>query len=149
MSKPFPMQVLLDLAHEGRDSAAASLGAANRDRTAQQQRLQLLLDYRHEYQRKLADAAQGGVAGLGLLNYRAFIERIDAAIEQQRLLLARAASEVEDQQRRWLEQQRKLKSFDALSHRHAASERRHEARREQKAQDDFAIKGFLGRMALG
>lgn len=150
MSKPFPLQILLDLAQEGSDAAAMQLGVVHGHDRDMQQRLQLLLEYRGEYTARLARVAQVGMHSVGWRNFREFIDKIDAAIEQQRELVAAARRQVETGQRHWHTQQRRLKSFDALSQRHRSAQLKNEARREQKEQDDFALKGFLGqRMMMG
>jgi flagellar FliJ protein len=148
MSKPFPLQTLLDLAQEGSDTAAVRLGVVNGHDRNMQERLQLLLEYRSEYTARLARVAQAGMHSVGWRNFREFIDKIDAAIEQQRELVAMARREVETGQHHWHAQQRRLKSFDTLSERHRSAERKSDARQEQKEQDEFALKGFLGRRAL-
>jgi len=148
MSKPFPLQSLLDLARNDSDTAAARLGALNGHDRAMEERLRLLLDYRSEYTARLARVGQTGMHSVGWRNFREFIDQIDAAIEQQRELVAAAKREVETGQHHWHAQQRKLKSFDTLSQRHRSAERSSEARQEQKEQDDFALKGFLSQRML-
>lgn len=150
MSKPFPLQTLLDLAQEGSDAAALQLGVVNGHDRDMQKRLQLLLEYRSEYTERLARVAQVGMHTVGWRNFREFIDKIDAAIEQQRELVAAARRQVETGQRHWRTQQRRLKSFDTLSQRHRSAEQKSAARQEQKEQDDFALKGFLSqRMMMG
>jgi flagellar FliJ protein len=150
MSKPFPLQTLLDLAQEGSDAAAVQLGVVNGHDRDMQQRLQLLLEYRGEYTARLARVAQAGMHSVDWRNFREFIDKIDVAIEQQRELVAAARLQVETGQLHWHSQQRRLKSFDTLSQRHRSAERKSEARQEQKEQDDFALKGFLSqRMMTG
>ncbi len=148
MSKPFPLQTLLDLAHEESNAAAAQLGRSNGRERDMDERLRLLLEYRREYTERLASVTQNGMHSVGWRNFREFIDKIDAAIALQRELLAKAHGEVESERRRWHATQRKLKSFDALSQRHHAAERQSEARQEQKEQDDFALKGFLGQRVI-
>lgn len=150
MSKPFPLQTLLDLAQDGCDTAALRLGVVNGHERDMQQRLQVLLEYRGEYTARLARAAQTGMHSVDWRNFREFIEKIDVAIEQQRDLVAAARREVVTGQQHWHTQQRQLKSFDTLSQRHRLAERKAEARLEQKEQDDFALRGFLSqRMIMG
>jgi len=150
MPKPFPLQTLLDLAQEDSNAAAARLGVVNGHERDMRERLQLLLDYRGEYTARLALAVRTGMHNVGWCNFREFIDNIDTAIEQQRALVAAARREVETGQRLWHTQQRRLKSFDTLSQRHRAAERKVEARQEQKEQDDFALRGFLSqRLIMG
>jgi flagellar FliJ protein len=150
MSKPFPLQTLLDLAQVDSETAAARLGVLNGHDREMEQRLQLLLDYRSEYTAHLAHAARAGMNSVNWRNFREFIDKIDTAIAQQRESVAQAKHQVQTGQHHWHAQQRKLKSFDTLSQRHRSAERRAESRQEQKEQDDFALKGFLsGRMLMG
>jgi len=148
MSKPFPLQSLLDLAQTDSDAAAAKLGVLNGHEREMEQRLQLLLDYRSEYTAHLARAAKTGMNSVDWRNFRGFIDKIDTAIVQQRELVAAAKRELTTGQHHWHTQQRRLKSFDTLSVRHRSQERKSEARQEQKEQDEFALKGFLGARAL-
>lgn len=148
MSKTFPLQTLLDLARSDSDSAAAQLGALNGHGRAMEERLQLLLDYRGEYTAHLARVAKIGMSSIDWRNFRDFIDKIDAAIAQQREAVAQAKREVQAGRHHWHAQQRRLKSFDALSQRHRLAQIRQELRQEQKEQDDFALKGFLGERAL-
>src|SRR5471030_749890 len=113
-----------------------------------EKRLQLLLNYRSEYTARLARVTQVGMHSVDWRNFREFIDKIDAAVVQQRENLAEAKRQVQTGQHHWHAQQRKLKSFDTLSQRHRSAERKSEARQEQKDQDDFALKGFLDRRAL-
>lgn len=145
MSRPFPLQALLDLARENCDAAAMRLGAINGHSREMQERLDLLLQYRSEYTARLASIAQTGMHSVGWRNFREFIDKIDAAIEQQRELAAAAIRDVERGQHQWQAQQRRLKSFDTLSQRHRSAELLGEARREQKEQDDLALRTFFGR----
>jgi flagellar FliJ protein len=148
MAKPFPLQILLNLAQEGSDAAAAQLGVVNGHDRDMQERLQLLLEYRSEYSARLTDVTRTGTHSVDLRNFREFMDKIDVAIEQQRELVAAAKREVESGKIHWHKQQRRLKSFDTLSQRHRSAERKSEARQEQKEQDDFALRGFLSQRML-
>ncbi|MBE0621518.1 MAG: flagellar export protein FliJ [Burkholderiales bacterium] len=148
MAKPFPLQILLNLAQEGSDAAAVQLGVVNGHDRDMQKRLQLLLEYRSEYSTRLTNVTKTGTHSMDLRNFREFMDKIDVAIEQQRQLVAAAKREVETGQIHWHKQQRKLKSFDTLSQRHRSAERKTEARQEQKEQDDFALRGFLSQRAI-
>jgi flagellar FliJ protein len=144
MSKPFPLQILLDLARESSDAAASQLGVVNGHERDMQQRLQLLLEYRQEYSARFTSNAQAGMDSVGWSNFRDFIDALDAAIEQQRGLVAEARRRLLAGQQHWQMQQRRLKSFDTLSQRHRSQEQSNEARLEQKEQDDFVLKAHLG-----
>lgn len=145
MSRPFPLQTLLDLAQVNSDAAAARLCAINGQDREMELRLQLLLDYRGEYTAQLAEVAKAGMTSVDWRNFRQFIDTIDAAILQQRDVVAQSKHRVKAGQNHWHAQQRTLKSFDTLFQRHHSSEIKREAKQEQKEQDEFALHGFLGR----
>ncbi len=144
MSKPFPLKTLLDLAKERCDAAAAQLGVVNGQARDVQARLQLLLDYRLEYSNRLVRDAKLGIGSVGWLNFRRFIDTIDAAIEQQREMVVAAQHQVEASKQRWQQAQGRLRSFETLEQRHHREQRVVEARLEQKELDNFALKDHLG-----
>ncbi len=150
MSKPFPLQTLLDLAHTHSDSAAAQLGILNKHNREMEERLQLLLEYRREYTANLTRMATGGISSVDWCNFREFIEKIDAAIVQQNQAVEQARNNVLAGQHHWHAQQRKVKSFDTLAERHRQVELKRESVQEQKEQDEFALRSFHGRrLAMG
>jgi flagellar FliJ protein len=148
MSKPFPLQTLLDLALLNSDAAAARLCAINGQDREMEQRLQLLLDYRNEYTTHLSELAKVGMNSVDWRNFRRFLDKIDEAIVQQRDAVAQSKQRVKAGQIEWQAEQRQLKSYDTLFQRHLSVEVKREARQEQKEQDEFALRGFLGRRLL-
>lgn len=145
MSKRFALQSLLDLAQVRSDAAAARLGAVNERVREMEERLALLHQYRAEYAAHLARAIKAGIHSVGWRNFREFLGRIDLAIEQQRESLEHAKHEAESSRRRWHDEERSVRSFDALRERHRDAERKSEARQEQKEQDGLATRRFRSR----
>ena len=144
MSKPFPLKTLLNLAQERSDAAAAQLGLVNGHARDTRSRLELLLDYHREYSNRLVSDAKLGIGSVGWLNFRQFIDTIDAAIEKQREMVAAAEQQVEAAKLHWHAEQGRLRSFETLEQRHHREQRVVEAKLEQKEQDNFALKDFLG-----
>ena len=144
MSKPFPLKTLLNLAQERSDAAAAQLGLVNGHARDTRNRLELLLDYHREYSNRLVSDAKLGIGSVGWLNFRQFIDTIDAAIEKQREMVAAAKQQVEAAKLHWHAEQGRLRSFETLAQRHHREQRVVEAKLEQKEQDNFALKDFLG-----
>ena len=147
MSPRFHLQPLLDLAQTRTDDAARQLGelvAAERDVA---QKLQMLEDYRREYNDRFVEAAREGLSPDAWRNYGAFIARLDEAILAQRKLVEQSHQLTAQGQQHWLDQRNKLKAFDTLSQRHQAGLARVEARQEQKMADEHAAR--LGRAHRG
>ncbi|ENO89541.1 flagellar export protein FliJ [Thauera linaloolentis] len=146
MNTRFHLQPLLDLAQTRTDDAARRLGelvAAERDVA---QKLQMLEDYRREYNQRFVEAAREGLSPDAWRNYGAFIARLDDAILAQRKMVEQSHQQTAQGQQQWLTQRNKLKAFDTLSQRHQAGLARIEARQEQKMADEHAAR--RGRASL-
>lgn len=140
MTKPFSLQMVLDLMRNRHDEATQSLArllAAERDA---KKKLEMLLQYREEYTTRFREAAQDGLGQPEWRNFQEFLNRLDEAITQQLQSVSLQEAHTAAGQAEWRQQQKRLKAFDALSERHRASEARWESRQEQKTQDEFAAR---------
>jgi flagellar FliJ protein len=140
MTKPFPLQTVLDLMQTRADQATRNLArliANEKDAKAQ---LEMLLGYRDEYANRFREAAQNGLAQSEWHNFQQFLGRLDEAIELQRATVATRAQNTAAGQAQWQQQRKKLKAFDTLSERYFTSENAKETKREQKLQDEFAAR---------
>lgn len=142
MSKPFPLQALLDMANDRRDAAARRLGELIANETEDCRKLELLENYRSEYQAKFAEALRNGIDPQAMRNYSLFIGKLDEAIASQREVVDTARHRTSVGQKAWIDERSKAKAFDALSKRHEAREARDESKREQRLTDEHASKRF-------
>jgi flagellar FliJ protein len=115
MSKIFPLQILIDLAKEQADIAVVKLGKLNRQRQDIDAKLELLLQYRQEYQLRFEESVRCGINMGELQNYRNFLGKLDLAIDQQRQLQVEFVQIVKAGQIEYQERQKKLKSFETLA----------------------------------
>jgi flagellar FliJ protein len=140
MSKHFPIKTLIGLAQDDVDAAAQRLGRAQRERNHVQAQLDSLVHYRDEYYARFTESAQSGMPAGNMRNFQAFIDTLDAAIEQQRNLLATATARVEAAKPDWQRQKQKLGSYEVLQARGEAAEAKVVARREQRDSDEYAAR---------
>ncbi|KFL55666.1 MULTISPECIES: flagellar export protein FliJ [Burkholderia] len=140
MAHGFPLQLLLDRAQEDLDTAAKQLGTAQRDRTAATEQLDALLRYRDEYHARFSQSAQHGMPAGNWRNFQAFIDTLDAAIAQQRNVLAAAEVRIDEARPNWQQKKRTVGSYEILQARGVAQEARLDARREQRDADEHAAK---------
>jgi flagellar FliJ protein len=140
VSKHFPIQTLIDLAQDDLDAATKHLGRLNRERSEVETQLNSLIQYRDEYHARFTQTAQAGMPAGNWRNYQAFIDTLDAAIEQQRRLLAAADARVEAAKPEWLRHKQKLGSYEILKARGVAAQALKTARREQRDSDEHAAK---------
>ncbi|CAB3760921.1 flagellar export protein FliJ [Paraburkholderia humisilvae] len=140
MSDPTPLQMLIELAQDELDGAAQRLGRAQRERNDVEAQLNALIQYRNEYYTRFTTSAQLGMAAGNMRNFQAFIDTLDAAIEQQRRQLTNATARVEAAKPEWQKQKQKLGSYEVLQARGDAVEARKSARREQRDADEFGAR---------
>lgn len=136
MSKPFPLQPLLNLAQMKNDTATRKLGQLNLQQHNTETQLETLLQYRRDYQDRLQAASLQGMDTVTLRNFQEFIYKLDNAIAQQRKSVEQSKLSTQMGRSEFSNTQRKLKSFDTLHQRHAQAEAKTEAKQEQKATDE-------------
>jgi flagellar FliJ protein len=140
MAKHFPIQTLIGLAKDDLDAAAQRLGRAQRERNDAQAQLDALVQYRDEYHARFTESARGGMPAGNMRNFQAFIDTLDAAIEQQRNLVAAADARVEAAKPDWQRQKQKLGSYEVLQARGEAAAAKVVAKREQRDADEHAAR---------
>lgn len=136
MPTSFSLKMLLDLARNRSDAAARRLGQLNSQEHAAEQKLRLLLGYRHDYQVRFQDFAKNGIDQAKWQNFLAFISKLDAAIVEQRKAVTNSRNSTEAGGNEFRAQQCKLKSYDTLSQRHQRAELQRAIKREQREQDE-------------
>jgi flagellar FliJ protein len=145
----FPLQALLDLAGERLEAAQRRLQALEGERRQSAARLEELEGYLAEYRERLAARLERGMDPPRLRDYRAFLERLGLACDQQREDLRVRETAWSAAREAWLEQRRRRRAYEALEQRHRANEARREARVDQRVQDDYAQRLLLERARAG
>jgi flagellar FliJ protein len=140
MAKHFPIKTLIGLAQDDVDGAAQRLGRVQREASEVQAQLDALVRYRDEYHTRFTSSAQDGMPAGNMRNFQAFIDTLDAAIEQQRKLLNAANARVEAAKPEWQRHKQKLGSYEVLQARGDAAEAQQVARREQRDADEHAAR---------
>lgn len=142
MSKTFHLQPLLDLSNLRLDEATRQLGKLIAGEQEASQRLDLLVQYRDEYQTKFLAAASNGLGPDAWRNYQHFLGRLDQAIDQARSMVALSKQRTAAGQQNWLVKRGKVQAFDTLAQRHKTRLAYTEARQEQKLSDEHAARRF-------
>jgi flagellar FliJ protein len=136
MANTFSLQPLRHLAQQRNDAATRKLGKLNQQHRSEQDKLNMLQQFRKDYQIKFQEAARNGMAPNDLRNFQEFINRLDEAINQQLKTIEQAQRSVQSGRSELSEAQRRMKSFDTLAQRHVEAERKLETKAEQKIQDE-------------
>ena len=133
---------LRELARERRDTLGARLAEAATVRDAALQKLEMLLDYRNDYDSRLAQSTNEGIDAEKLRSYRTFLANLERAIEQQTHTVTTAQQRVAEAQALWRGEQRQVDSFRILDQRQQAEGARAAGRLEQKLTDEYASRGL-------
>ena len=141
------MQRLIDLAREQTEATIRRLGELNRQYSAVSGKLDLLLQYREEYQQRFEAAVRTGLSQTEWQNFRNFIGKLDEAIAQQRQMQQESMRRVEEGRLAYREAHRKLKSFETLEARHEAREMVRSTRREQKDLDEISSNAYTRKLS--
>jgi flagellar FliJ protein len=136
MTKRFNLQPLINLAQQQNDSATRKLGQLNKLQHSAQSRLEMLQQYRKDYQARLQVSTQNGINPVELRNFQEFINKLDEAISEQLKLVGQSKASTQAGRGEFETAQRKLKSFDALKQRHVETQRVVAERSEQTALDE-------------
>ncbi len=138
MSTSSSLQILLDHAQQQSNTSARKLGQLNFQQQEAERKLLLLLQYQHNYQSHFQDSAKKGIDQIEWLNFIAFMNKLDAAITEQRKTVTITNSNREIGGSEFQSYQRKLKSYDTLSQRHDRIKTQQLTKREQTEQDEYA-----------
>lgn len=140
MTKPFPLQTLLDLSRQRMDEAARKLGELLAGEQEASTRLTLLQQYRAEYHGRFVAEARNGIGRDTLNNYQTFLQRLDEAILQAQTMVTQSKQRTAQGQQEWLDKRGRVQAYDTLSTRHQVREQRIENRKEQKLLDEHAAR---------
>ena len=147
MARKLPLDTLTDLARTQTDDAARRLGALQSAQLSSSQKLDLLLQYRQDYYDQLHALMNTGLPTAKWRNYQAFLGTLDGAIDQQRAIVAQAASRLDHGRVDWQHHKRRLNSFDTLAERVRRQEILAQAKREQRDSDERSARKFFDRAA--
>jgi flagellar FliJ protein len=136
MTKPFHLQPLLNLAQIKNDTATRQLGQLNKQQHDAQAQLEILQQYRKDYQTRMQEASQNAIDPALLRNFQEFINKLDLAIAQQIKAVEQSKLSTQMGRGEFSNTQRKLKSFDTLQQRHIETQNKAEAKLEQRAMDE-------------
>lgn len=138
MAEPNALAFLIDLAQRQSDERVKRLADAIQRESSNDKRLALLVEYRGDYWRAFEEAQRTGLSAAALVNFHHFLQKLDAAVEQQRTIVHQAKALSANARLAYSEAERKRQSLVTLKDRRVAAARVREARRDQGRQDEVA-----------
>ena len=136
MKRSQRFEPVVKVAENREQEAARLLGDAQTTLTDAQQRLAELEGYREEYIKRFHVTGSEGMSAAQMMDYRAFLAKLDQAITEQGVAVGQAASLVEQQRQEWFTRRGKVKMLDTVVARYQADEQRDANRKEQGDQDE-------------
>ena len=140
MTKSQRLQPLVKVAESNEQKAAKVMAEAVALLNQHRNRLESLRQYRDDYVRRFAEAGAAGMPASQLIDYRAFISRLDNAIRDQEKIIDQHVQVVEDKKRVWLLTRSRTQSIDKAVDRFRRQEQRASDKREQRELDDGATR---------
>lgn len=143
MPNTLTLRKLLDLAEKKSKESAKKLGKLNFQHLEAEKKLNLLLQYRQNYQTRLQNLSQNGINHVELQNFIRFVDKLDTAISEQRLAVKHAVNSRNTGNSEYQSCQRRLNSYDTLSQRYKKTEQLIQTKAEQKELDEFISNRFI------
>ena len=136
MKRSQRIEPVVKVAENREQEAARLLGDAQSALAQAQQRLTELDGYRDEYIKRFHTTGSAGMSAMQMMDYRAFLLKLDQAIAEQGIVVEQATHLVEQQRQEWFARRGKVKMLDTVVARYQADEQRDANRKEQGDQDD-------------
>lgn len=138
--KPDPLLSLVELAQARQESALKRLGELLSESRTHDEKLELLSNYRLDYQARLAATWQRGAETPVLANFQQFMVQLERAVAQQGQACAKSRARLELGREDWHAAIQRLRSFELLLARRAAGQRTIAARRAQAGMDELSAR---------
>ncbi|MFZ6692452.1 flagellar export protein FliJ [Undibacterium sp. SXout20W] len=143
MATKSPIDTLIEIAEKDTDDAAKKLGKAIRYHEETIAKLNLLIQYRDDYDLRFRENAAKGISASQYGNFMAFLGKLDSAVDGQKLVVKEAEKRVEFAKNAWQASEKKRLSYNTLDQRAKSILQQKEVKRDQKQTDDFAARTYF------
>lgn len=138
MTRSKRMQPVQRVAQRREQDAMQKLGQAQQYLAAQKTKLAELRDYREQYTRQFETSSGAGLGATWIRDYRIFLGRLNEAIRQQELSIARSVEQLEEIRGQWMETHCHSQAIDKVVGGFVREERKQQDKQEQREQDEHA-----------
>jgi flagellar protein FliJ len=140
MKKSERLQVIVDLQAQQERQALENLAVCQKQLTAMESQLHTVQNYRQEYLQKYSAAENKTSNITRLLDFRAFIAKLDAAVTGQEQSIEQKKRELQRLQKHWQQKHHKTEGIRKISERAASEESKLLEKQEQREQDEQAAR---------
>jgi flagellar FliJ protein len=143
MTRRTTLSFLIELQRRERDRVAALAARARREAESATSTLQMLEDYRRDYDTRSPKVARRAFTATSIGVHERFTGKLDRAIDEQGRLRVRLAEASSEREGDLAQGQRRLKALETLHERREADLRLRTRRAEQIQTDEFATQVYL------
>ncbi len=143
MKKSQRLNVIVELNVKNEKKALEALGEIQRQKQDAEKQLDHLKEYQQGYKDQYQAMSETGVNIKQLLEFRAFVSKLEQAIEEQAQVVLNLDKKVSSTRTHWKIQHQKTKSMEKVCEAAVKEEAKEQDKREQNEQDDRATR--LGR----
>lgn len=136
MKKSQRLEIIVNLNAEKEKQALDQMGQAQRQRQQAHEQLASLKQYKQEYNDNYSSLGSTGINVTQLLEFRAFIDKLDKAISEQKQTIVDMDEKLSFTKMAWEQQHQKTTSLTKVCQSALAEEAKLDNMREQKEQDD-------------
>lgn len=140
MKKSQRLNVIVELNANNEKKALEALGDMRKQKLQAKQQFDSLKDYLQDYKDKYQSMLAQGVNVKQLLEFRAFMSKIDKAIEDQKQVVDNVEKQVESARIDWERKHQKTRSMQKVCDAAIKEELKAENKREQNEHDDRATR---------
>lgn len=117
-------------------NAARTMGQARKHLAQEEAKLEQLRQYHQEYLDRFQQAASQGISATQLQEYRAFLAKLDEAIQQQVKVVANSMANHSSHKDNWKQKHTRTQALGKVVERYRKEELKDEDRKEQKENDE-------------
>jgi flagellar FliJ protein len=137
------LHTLIEIAQKASDDAAKKLGHTIQAKTDAENQLNLLSQYRQDYEDRFKVGTEKGLNVTQFKNFQKFIGKLDQAVDGQKRLIQDAEYKVDIARKLWQEAEKKRLSYQTLKDRNNLIELKNESKRDQKQTDEHATRSYF------
>ena len=132
-----------ELAKNKEKAAAQALGSSIERQKLEDQKLQQLNQYRHEYLVEMEHKVKAGISGAELQRYHLFLAKLDSAIDQQKDVLQVSNKQLDASQNHWHDKRKRTKAISQVVEKMQQQEKIDANKQETKVSDEISTQAFL------
>lgn len=140
MTRSKRLQPVQRVAASRENDAAIKMNESRQQLADQEARLGELKNYRDQYTAQFSTRGHAGLDVMQISDYRSFLARLTAAIQQQEQLIEQYRSQHHQNRFHWQDVRRHTQVIDKLIARFRDDEQRQQLKREQQALDEHAAR---------